>query len=139
MARRRTRARQLALQFLYLYDQRGEEVLPERDALFDAETDDPEVLATAKDLVTGTIRHRTELDAEIRAVAENWDIDRMAIVDRNILRLSCYEILHRADIPAKVSINEGVELAKTFSTENSGAFVNGILDQIVRRHPKPGS
>ncbi len=133
MPRRRTRARQLAVQFLYLYDQRGEEVLPERDRFLQGETDDPEVIQVARELIAGTVSTRKDLDAQIKSVAENWDISRMAVIDRNILRLATYELLHRDDIPVKVSINEAVELGKMFSTENSGAFINGILDQIVRR------
>lgn len=130
----RRRVRELAVQCLYLHDQRGPEVGDEVIEYLRAETEDHEVRRTALDLIEGAIEQRDALDEEIRAVAENWDIGRMAVIDRNILRLATYEILHRDDIPVKVSINEAVDLGKMFSTENSGAFINGILDQIVRRH-----
>jgi len=84
----------------------------------------------ARDLVLGCWKHREELDSRIAVVAENWEIHRMAVIDRNILRMATYEILHCPDIPPKVSINEAIELAKRFSTADSGAFVNGVLDRI---------
>lgn len=73
-----------------------------------------------------------ELDREIRAYLENWSFDRLALVDRNILRLALFEMRHRADIPPVVSINEAVEIAKRFSTEDSGRFVNGVLDRACK-------
>jgi N utilization substance protein B len=81
-------------------------------------------------LIRGVLEHRDELDARIKLHAENWDIHRMAVVDRNILRLAIYEMLHRDDIPPVVSINEAVDIAKKFSTHDSGKFVNGILDKV---------
>jgi N utilization substance protein B len=81
-------------------------------------------------LIHGVLEHRTELDARISQHAQNWDLRRMAVVDRNILRLAIYEMLHREDIPPVVSINEAVDIAKKFSTQDSGKFVNGILDKI---------
>ena len=84
----------------------------------------------ADPLITGTMEHRAEVDAVIVKHAKNWDMDRMAAVDRNILRLAIFEMLHRDDIPPVVSINEAVDIAKKFSTDDSGKFVNGILDKV---------
>ncbi len=84
----------------------------------------------AEPLIRGTIEHRNEADDWIRKVAKNWDLHRLAVVDRNILRLAIYEMLHRDDIPPVVSINEAVDIAKRFSTDDSGKFVNGILDKV---------
>jgi N utilization substance protein B len=84
----------------------------------------------AEPLIRGTLEHREEADALIKKHAENWDLHRMAAVDRNILRLAIYEMLHREDIPPVVSINEAVDIAKKFSTQDSGKFVNGILDKV---------
>jgi len=84
----------------------------------------------AEPLIRGTWEHREAIDALIQQHAKNWDLRRMAVVDRNILRLAVYEMLHREDIPPVVSINEAVDIAKKFSTEDSGRFVNGILDKI---------
>ena len=91
----------------------------------------------AEPLIRGTLEHRGQLDAEIKKYALNWDLHRMAVVDRNILRLAIYEMLHRDDIPPVVSINEAVDIAKKFSTEESGKFVNGLLDRIKRDLMRP--
>jgi N utilization substance protein B len=84
----------------------------------------------AEPLIRGALDHRDEADELIRKHAQNWDLHRMAAVDRNILRLAIYEMLHREDIPPVVSINEAVDIAKKFSTQDSGKFVNGILDKV---------
>lgn len=126
-------AREIALAFLYQWDLRGEEVLPELDELLARDRRPPDVAAYAKELVNGTIAAREEIDAHITAAADHWKIDRMAALDRSVLRLAIYEMdKQRADVPPKVAINEAIELAKRFSTENSGAFVNGVLDRVRR-------
>jgi len=84
----------------------------------------------ADPLIRGVLEHRTELDELIKKHAKNWDFHRIAAVDRNIMRLAIFEMLHRGDIPPVVSINEAVDIAKKFSTEDSGKFVNGILDKV---------
>ena len=84
----------------------------------------------AEPLIRGTLEHRNAIDEQIKSHAKNWDLHRMAVVDRNVLRLAIYEMLHREDIPPVVSINEAVDIAKKFSTQDSGKFVNGILDKI---------
>ena len=84
----------------------------------------------AEPLIRGALDHRDEADALIKKHAQNWDLHRMAAVDRNVLRLAIYEMLYRDDIPPVVSINEAVDIAKKFSTQDSGKFVNGILDKV---------
>jgi N utilization substance protein B len=91
----------------------------------------------ADKLIRGVLEHRDEVDERIKKHAENWDLRRMAVVDRNILRLAIYEMLHRDDIPPIVSINEAVDIAKKFSTHDSGKFVNGILDKIKGELMRP--
>jgi transcription antitermination protein NusB len=91
----------------------------------------------AEPLIQGVLEHRDQLDAEIKKHAKNWDLHRMAAVDRNILRLAIYEMLYREDIPPVVSINEAVEIAKLFSTDDSGRFVNGILDKVRQELMRP--
>src|SRR5690606_2569724 len=81
-------------------------------------------------LIRGTREHRDETDKLLRTVTRNWDLKRMATVDRNVLRMAAYELLHCSDIPPKVAINEAIEIGKKFSTANSGGFINGILDRI---------
>ena len=84
----------------------------------------------ADPLIRGTLEHHAEIDARIQKQVKNWALNRIAVVDRNVLRLAIYEMLHRDDIPPVVSINEAVDIAKKFSTAESGKFVNGVLDQI---------
>jgi N utilization substance protein B len=91
----------------------------------------------ADPLIRGTLEHRNEADAIIKKLAKNWELRRMAAVDRNILRLAIYEMLHREDIPPVVSINEAVDIAKKFSTRDSGKFVNGILDKVKGELMRP--
>ncbi|WP_373049376.1 transcription antitermination factor NusB [Vulgatibacter sp.] len=89
----------------------------------------------AEKLVRGVVVHRSELDDAIQAQSENWRLERMARVDRNVLRLGLYELLH-TETPARVVINEAVEVARTFGGENSPSFVNGLLDKLARAHGK---
>lgn len=90
--------------------------------------------AYADAIVRGVATERDALDGEIRAAQTNWRLERMARVDRNILRIAAWEILRGTEVPAEVAIDEAVELAKTFGTEESPAFVNGSLDRLAARH-----
>ena len=91
----------------------------------------------ADPLIRGALEHRDESDEIIKKHARNWELHRIAAVDRNILRLAIYEMLHRDDIPPVVSINEAVDIAKKFSTQDSGKFVNGILDKVKGELMRP--
>lgn len=134
--RKRTQARELALQALYQTDLRRDVTSQEIKRFLETNTEDPGVVRFAQTLVDGCRDHLEEIDRTVQAVAENWDIHRMAVVDRNILRIAVFELKYMEDIPPKVSINEAVDLAKRFSTAGSGAFVNGILDRIHRDLPE---
>ena len=137
--RKRTQARELALQLLYQIDLRGDEVRADLDrALEEPTSADAEVRAFARDLLDGYRQRAADIDRTIEEVARNWQLKRMAAIDRNILRLATYELLYRDDIPPLVTINEAIELAKKYSTRNSGPFVNGILDNIRLRAAPPG-
>ena len=137
--RRRTRARELALKLLYKLDLLGEEPTKENVSCLAAEVREPSIVEFATDLVTNCCKHRKDLDRVIAGVVRNWDIRRMAIIDRNIMRIAVYELLYRQDIPEKVAINEAIDLAKKYSTADSGAFVNGILDKIREgKHAQKG-
>ncbi|HBP23824.1 MAG TPA: transcription antitermination factor NusB, partial [Planctomycetes bacterium] len=100
------------------------------------EVDGKDARRFSRDLVNGVRDQRAALDAELSAVAINWRVERMATIDRNILRIGAYELLFRDDVPAAVSINEAVTLAKKYSSKESGGFVNGILDKIRVRAEK---
>ncbi len=91
-----------------------------------------------KSLVEGTLEHRDEIDRLIREQAEHWRLERMPVVDRNILRLAVYEFLYETDVPKLVVLDEAIELAKRFGSEQSGRFVNGLLDGLLKRHEFPG-
>ena len=128
--RRRTRARELAVQFLYILDLRGPEVMDQLAKFLQEGSKDREVQEFALRLITGTRDTLDVVDQKLASVARNWDISRMAVVDRNILRMAIFELLYCDDIPPKVTINEAIELGKRFSTANSGSFINGILDRV---------
>jgi N utilization substance protein B len=126
----RSRCRELALQFLFQAEfagQRREEEVARFWQHFHKGSNPPAYLLQ---LVEGVTVHLAELDALIARFSEHWRLERMAAVDRNLLRLAAYELLYVPQIPPKVVINEAVELAKRFGAESSGAFVNGILDRI---------
>ena len=130
VVRKRTRARELALQFLFSIDQREDGSSQDVHPFLRMQTKDDEIYLFATGLVNGCLAHIEQIDALIQQAAENWDLARLACIDRNILRLATHEILHRTDIPPQVTLNEAIELAKRFSTRNSGGFVNGILDRL---------
>jgi transcription antitermination protein NusB len=98
-----------------------------------------EAFAFAQGLVTGTIDHREQVDALIREQADNWRLERMPPVDRNVLRLAVFEMLYEPDTPKLVIVDEAIELAKKFGSEQSGRFVNGLLDGLLKQHTFPGS
>lgn len=130
--RKRTRAREFALQLLYQYEM-NQETLQDLFARFWEENEEAEsdVREYAEKLAAGTVEHLKLLDEIIVRYAENWHLSRMAVIDRNILRFAAYELLYLPDeIPPKVAINEAVNIAKKFSQEEAGKFVNGILDKI---------
>lgn len=127
----RRKAREAALQVLYQIDLSGEDVerALELFSNYMVQGEDPEPFAV--ELVRGCIAQRDAIDAKIREISKHWRLERMARVDRNILRLSTFELLWVPEVPKRVSLNEAVELAKRFGDENSPAFVNGVLDRIA--------
>lgn len=164
---KRRMAREMAVQMLYQADQAGSsapavvrafdvrEFLIERARSEEAATEQAvpasvrlceedlregrEAFDHAATLVGGTRERLEEIDSLIRAQAENWRLERMPPVDRNILRLAVYELLYESDVPQLVVVDEAVELAKRFGSEQSGRFVNGLLDGLIKRHAFPGS
>ena len=130
---RRSRGREVALQVLYQVEQNAgisaEEI---HRFIVRRLLEDRKLCEFTESLTAGVKEHQAELDAMISKVAENWRLDRMAAIDRNILRLGAYEMLHCPEVPAKVAINEALELAKRYSTAQSSRFVNGILDRVLQ-------
>ena len=159
---KRREARERAVQFLFQHDlnppenldealdrfwdsQRAAALADEKDASHWGEAaqlppptaGEAEMRLFSEPLIRGTLQFRDEADAIIKKHAVNWDFHRIAAVDRNIMRLAIYEMLHREDIPPVVSINEAVDIAKKFSTQDSGKFVNGILDRVKGEIMRP--
>jgi transcription antitermination protein NusB len=134
----RRRARECALQLLYALDVNAGWTLAQafahfwRDFAEEAGIEvEPEVVEFAEKLVRGAHEKREQLDEIIQRVSKNWRLERMARVDRNLLRLGAYELRHELEVPARVVINEAIEMAKRFGTSESPAFVNGLLDRIA--------
>lgn len=138
----RRRGRESALQVLYQMD-RGSELSdwnPESAlADFFANFDHPErVQDFVRNLVSGVVGKRAEIDARIEATSTKWRLERMSLIDRNMLRLGAYELLYCKDTPRGVVINEAVEISRRFGAESSPAFVNGILDEVARMAAQNG-
>jgi transcription antitermination protein NusB len=136
---RRRRAREVALQFLYQLDLRGEDdpFLHEQE-FWARHALSGEAKMLAETLVRGTKANQAKIDQVIEQYTENWDLERMAVVDRNILRVAVYEMLWTAGAPWKVVINEAIEIAKKFGTKESSRFINGVLDR-VHKELRPAS
>lgn len=128
----RRKARECALQMLYQQDLSGCKSSDVVSTYWEANPPTDDARRYADELVCGIENHRVEIDSEISDNSMNWKISRMAAVDKNILRIAVFELKYRSDVPSKVAINEAVEIAKRFGTADSGAFVNGILDNIAR-------
>jgi transcription antitermination protein NusB len=133
----RRRGRELALQALYQMDVTGGKPVAEAADLwrhFDEPGSAPapdEARAFATELVCGVLEARERVDDLITRAAEHWRLERLSQIDRNILRIGVYELLCRRDVPASVAIDEAIEIAKRFGTDESGTFVNGILDNVA--------
>ena len=132
--RRRTLAREHTLKILYQVDITKRPIEDVVVSYWNAEeTKDQEIISYANLLAKGVGTHIRDIDQKISDYATNWQIKRMAIIDRNVMRIGLYELLHAVDIPPKVAINEAVELAKKYGDLESSKFVNGILDKIHKK------
>jgi len=128
-------ARQLALQMLFQHEFQDRD--PSwQDKFWSSQSTSLEVRTFTSLIVEGTLKHQQEIDQLIRRFAIDWSLERMPVVDRNILRCAIFELLWAPDIPAMVTINEAVELAKLFADDEAKKFVNGLLDHILRHDPR---
>jgi N utilization substance protein B len=120
-----------ALQYLYAWSMNEPKNLPDDLHVFFENCEAPrEHYAFGEELIHGVIEHQAEIDAQIKALAHNWDFERIAKIDLAILRLAMFEMMHRKDIPPVVSINEAIDLSKQFSNADAKRFINGILDRL---------
>jgi len=130
---KRRRARELALQSLYQWDFLGSEDGEPSQIFWESQRDPEEIKTFALEIVNGVKAKKEEIDQIIETYSKHWKLYRMTRIDRNILRISVYELISCPDIPPKVSIDEAIEIAKKFGTSESSGFINGILDQIGKR------
>ena len=136
---RRSRARAIALQVLYQYDLNPDQPDQIRTRFVEARLGhDDELVRFAQSLIDGVRAHRDTIDAALQAAAMNWRLSRMAVTDRNALRLGAYEILH-TQTPDRVAVNEAIDLARRYGSANSASFVNGVLDRLMRDKDSPES
>ncbi|OUN00652.1 MAG: transcription antitermination factor NusB [Paenibacillaceae bacterium ZCTH02-B3] len=139
---KRRQAREIAVQSLYQMEMNRVSARAAVDAILEEARADnelnldvsalDEIEGFARELVEGVARHREEIDRLLQAYLTGWQLDRLSRVDKQILRLAAYELLYRDDVPPKAAINEAIELAKHFGTEESGRFVNGVLGRLIR-------
>lgn len=134
--RKRSKAREYALQILYQVDIRQADCGQILREFWQEHQPSAEIKAFATQLAEGATAHRPDIDGLITRHADNWALKRMAVIDRNILRLGAFELLHGDDVPPSVCINEAIELAKRFGDAESGKFINGILDAIHKAHAR---
>ena len=130
---RRTQARELAMQALYQMDVQGQDLLERLDPFFIASGADDMVRTLASKWTRGTWKQIADCDEIIRSASIKWDVSRLCAVDKSILRLSVYQLQECPEIPAKVVINEAIEIAKKYSTAQSPGFINGVLDSVMKK------
>lgn len=134
---RRHHARELAVQFLFQRDFNPDELEPALEAFWDQQQVHEESRPFCEEIIRGVEEHRDDIDDQLAQYAINWSLDRMGGVDRNVMRVALFEMLFREDIPPVVSIDEAVNIAKDFGSDESGRFVNGILDRAVKELDRP--
>jgi N utilization substance protein B len=130
----RREGREAAVQYLYLRDLSGDCNL---EIFYKFRGLSPAARKFCNTLVAGTLQHREAIDGAIGKNTQNYEFSRISVVDRNVLRVALFEMLHCPETPPVVAINEAIEIAKKYSTEDSGKFVNGVLDQILSTLPRP--
>jgi N utilization substance protein B len=128
----RHKSREFALQMLYQWEQSGQKTAQVETGFWKGARAEAATRKFANQLFEGAAAQAAELDKTIKRHAKNWRVERLAVIDKNILRLGIYELRSGSDVPAKVIINEAIELAKKFSTEESAPFINGILDAVFK-------
>ena len=134
----RRRARELAMQALYQSEVTGQEVEEAFRLLKENFQANKKAVSYALDILAGVDKSRDEIDDLIKEHSKNWRLERMALIDRNILRVAAFELLNKEDVPASVVINEAIEVATRYSDEDAPAFINGVLDSIKKKLGQDG-
>ncbi len=134
---KRRRSREYALQILFQLELTDTELSDDLlNEFWEGIDEESKVKEFTRNIVTSTLEHLDAIDETIKKAAQHWSLERMAVIDRNILRAATYELSFRDDIPASVVINEAIEIAKKYSTEDSASFINGILDRVASEADK---
>ncbi|MCH9006988.1 transcription antitermination factor NusB [candidate division KSB1 bacterium] len=131
--RARRRAREAALRAMYAHEMSGNPLESVIENMIQSLNEDDKLKRFAVELLRASAEHKDELEKLIVSRAQNWEFDRIAILDKLIMRMAICEFLHFEDIPPKVSIDEAIEISKTYSTEKSGTFINGVLDGVLNQ------
>ena len=125
-------SRELVIQFLYLTEMNEGDVASQLKAFWEDNACDGEVQSFAEDILNDIFEHKKEIDARLEKYSDNWTLSRMTVIDRNLLRLAASELMYSKTVPPKVAIDEAVEIAKKYGSEDSPNFINGILDRILK-------
>ncbi len=129
---KRREGREAAIQFLFARDMQGDEKPEDPEVFWTLHSAKTSTRAFAETLIDGVLRHRADIDSRIVPLLQNFRLERLAAVDRNVLRVAAYELLHCPEVPAPVILNEAIDIAKALSAGESGSFVNGVLDKLAR-------
>lgn len=129
---KRREGREAAIQFLFARDMQGSEKPAEPEVFWTLHSAKASTRAFAESLINGVLQHQPDIDARIAELLQNFRMERLAAVDRNVLRVASYELLYCLDVPAPVILNEAIDIAKALSAGESGSFVNGVLDKLAR-------
>ncbi len=131
MGKRRL-SRELAVQFLYLTEMNKGDIPDQLKMFWESHSSPEEVQSFTEDILNDIFEHKEEIDARLEKYSDNWTLSRMTVIDRNLLRMAASEILYSKTVPPKVAIDEAVEIAKRFGSEDSPNFINGVLDRILK-------
>ncbi len=125
-------SRELVIQFLYLTEMNEGDIASQLKSFWEDNSCDGEVQSFAEDILNDIFNHKKEIDARLEKYSDNWTLSRMTVIDRNLLRLAASELMYSKTVPPKVAIDEAVEIAKKYGSEDSPNFINGILDRILK-------
>jgi len=133
--KKRRRGRELCLKILYQWDSQRGDIEAQMKFFWKHNPTPEDVQSFASKLVMGSYKHLKKIDSILEKFSEHWTLERISAIDRNILRSAIYELLYENEIPSNVTINEAIDVGKKFGSEDSGAFINGILDKIAEKIP----
>ena len=129
---KRRHSRELVIQFLYLSEMNEGDVRSQLEGFWESNDSQPDVQSFSEDILNNIFDHKKEIDARLEKYSDNWTLSRMTVIDRNLLRMAASELMYSNAVPPKVAIDEAVEIAKKFGSEDSPNFINGVLDRLLK-------